>query len=1035
MNNIKEKRNYFIMILSISILLSGCGSSTDNNENKVAKSTSITGKVIDGEISGATIFLDLNSDGILNTNEPQAKSTNDGTFILNITSEQEEHKNYKNKTAPLLAYGGTDIRTDEVFEDYMSSMLEGNSSINITPLTTLIQQSVADELDENVTLSTEELKNKIDEIKSNLSKLLDIEKELLTKDPIALAKEGDVTLLNHSLQIHKSAKVMKKAMAQDVKDLKISILSSYRALAKEFKNLKTASIEDGNTALTQVIDTCLDTNNIFNASLISSIKRESKSLVNDINDFWKNKNKIWINADLTTELKDIEVNVVDIDRTSNSSTDTTAPTTPTVTNVPTITKTDTTTIEINGEIGSKVFINGVENVTIGDTGVVFLNLDTSGEYGTKNFEISLKDSSNNISSVLSIAIERESIKRADAIKLLRQASFISDENSISYIIENGYESWIDKQLNTIGDLDNTNDDKYGYLESLLRFLHKTNSTRYPESIIADPYANLEEYPDSTRFQIFSKSIWWQKALENEDQLRQRVTYALSQLLVVSKESPAGGALNMRGEALAHYYDILAKNAFGNYRDLLKEVTLSPAMPYYLTFIGSSKENSTTGTAPDENYARELMQLFTIGLYELNLDGTKKLGENSNPIPTYTQEDVSQLAKVFTGWDWQSRKVQGDSGFYHTGYGSTNYYAHSLVVPIKFTSEYHDFGEKLVLGQSIAAGLSGEADIDRVIDILMSNPNMAPLVSKHLIMRMVTSNPTPAYVKRVSSVFNNNGQGVKGDLRATVRAILIDPEARGLYSVDNFGKVEEFTLATTHFFSNFNIKPLPYFTFFMRSTPTLTSRFENTYWFSPTTQFFPQGALMANSVFNFYSPEFIPSDTYFASNNLVSPEMQIRTNNNLIGFSKMFFTLLNYEKYRMLNIGLYNSSNATTMTEWVDNENPNSSGFKNLYLDLTDVYEYFETQIEGDTNGDFLNINSSVSGHKAELGAVGVEATERLIDYIYNRMVGGEMPNDYKTELLAHLKTITLHNKVYKAEKIIRTIIRAIATSPLYMVLK
>lgn len=625
--------------------------------------------------------------------------------------------------------------------------------------------------------------------------------------------------------------------------------------------------------------------------------------------------------------------------------------------------------------------------------------------------------------------------RAKAIKLLRQASFVSNEGNISYIIDNGYESWIDNQLSIVGDLDNNTDTKYGYLESLLRFLNTTDPTRYPTSIITDPYNNLEEYPDSSRLAIFSNSIWWQKALHNEDQLRQRVAYALSQLLVVSKESPAGGALNMRGEALAHYYDILVEYSFGNYHDLLKEITLSPAMPYYLTFIGSSKENNVTGTAPDENYARELMQLFTIGLYELNIDGTKKLGSGGNPIPTYTQDDVSELAKVFTGWDWQSRKVKGDQGFYHTSYGSTNYYAHSLVVPVKFNSDYHEYSAKTVLGETISAGLDGEADIDRVIEILMTNPNMAPHVSRHLIMRLVTSNPTPNYIQRVAQVFNNNGQGVKGDLKATVRAILMDPEARGINQVANFGKVEEFTLVTTHFLSTFNVKPLPFFTFSMKSTPGVSSRFENTYWFNPTTQFYPQSALKADSVFNFYSPEFVPSDSYFANNSLVSPEMEIRTNNSMIGFSKMFFVLFNYEKYRMINLGLYNPSNATTMLEWTTNANPTSGGFKHLYLDLTDLYEYFEMQVDGDNDGDFLNLNSTQTGHKQETGTIGVEATSKLVDYLYNRMIGGTMPADYKSELMNHLESINSHDKPKKAEKIIRTIIRIIATSPLYMVIK
>ncbi|MCH9813264.1 MAG: DUF1800 domain-containing protein [Epsilonproteobacteria bacterium] len=629
-------------------------------------------------------------------------------------------------------------------------------------------------------------------------------------------------------------------------------------------------------------------------------------------------------------------------------------------------------------------------------------------------------------------------KRTQAIRLLRQASFTSKEADITYIMEHGRDKWVEEQFKKVGDFNNTEDDKYTYLETMMRFLHTANPQRYPESIITDAENSLEEYPDPDRFNILSNSIWWEKALENEDQLRQRVAYALSQLLVISIDSPAGAVLKLRAEALAYYYDFLVKHAFGNYKDLLKDITMSPAMCYYLTFIGSSKENNETGTAPDENYARELMQLFTIGLYELKNNGTKKLDANGNPIPTYTQNDVSELSKVFTGWDWQSRKVKGDKGFSKTRYGGTSAYAHTLIKPIEFNADYHDFGSKTFLGKTIPANLSAETEIDKVIEILMNNKNIGPHVSRHLIMRLVTSNPTPGYIKRVTKVFNDNGEGVKGDLKATIRAILTDSEATRDNTPNHFGKVEEYTVALTHFFSTFNVKPLPHFTFtgkVDKETEAIPRKIENTYWFSPASQFYPQLPLTADSVFNFYSPEFVPSDTYMAANNLVAPEMEIRTNNSLIGFSNLFYTLFNYEKYRMLNLGLYNPSKATTMEAWTENADPKHTGFKNIYIDLTDVYEYFEMQLDQDTNGDFANLNSTERGKRKETGTQGEAAIDKLIDYLSIRMLGHPLPQDYKNELQAHLKLITGAKQKIKAEKIIRTAIRGIVTSPLYMVTK
>ena len=227
--------------------------------------------------------------------------------------------------------------------------------------------------------------------------------------------------------------------------------------------------------------------------------------------------------------------------------------TPQLTTTPTETFSDTVSVEVNGKKNSRVFVNGVDVAIIEEDGNVIIDLNTSGADGNKDFEITLHDNANHISKTLSFSLEKTAITRKDAIKLLRQAAFVSDESHIDYIMQNGEEAWIDKQLNTIGDLDET-DDKYGYLESMTRFLHENNPTKYPNSLFTDPFSAYPEDKDSLRLSIFNRSIWWQKAFHNEDQLRQRVAYALSQLLVVGKDG--SNHLGFRGEAAAHYYDIL-----------------------------------------------------------------------------------------------------------------------------------------------------------------------------------------------------------------------------------------------------------------------------------------------------------------------------------------------------------------------------------------------------------------------------------------------------------------------------------------------
>jgi uncharacterized protein (DUF1800 family) len=628
--------------------------------------------------------------------------------------------------------------------------------------------------------------------------------------------------------------------------------------------------------------------------------------------------------------------------------------------------------------------------------------------------------------------EIEEITRKDAIKFLRQAAFRTTEDDINYIINNGYEAWIDNQYSLVSELDDENDNNYGYLETTLRILNSYNPEFYPTQVISDPTLIDETIIDGKRLDLFKNSVFWDKALNSQNQLRQRVAYALSQILVVSNDSPAGKAPTSRGETMITYYDKLYRHSFGNYRDLLFDVTRSSAMGYFLTYIGSSKY------APDENYARELTQLFTVGLYELNLDGTKKLDSNGNPIPSYDQQHVTDLSHVFTGWALDNK--QGDE----LNFGANGKSDGSWVSDLRFISQKHSVGVNLDLigDATMTTSEDGIADINTALNILFANHNVAPFISRHLIMRLVTSNPTPQYIQRVATIFNDNGNGVKGDLKAVVKAILLDPEARGDSEVSNFGKVDEMLVAYSHFMSHFKAKPAPRMVINTRiSKGVLENRdVNNIYWIDPQKEF-GQAPLGAPTVFNFYSNEFIPSDEYFALNSVVSPELELQNIPNLIGFSNLVESVLTLrEKYYILELTTLqkgSGANGTyeSMEEWANNVTLGIGG-QGLYLDLSEEYNIFEKALDNENiaNNDFANLSDGSGENENQTRAVNA-----LIEHLDNKLFGNAMSQEYKDALLAHVNSFDYsandRNRASRMKAIVPTIIRAIVTSPLFMVLK
>lgn len=414
-----------------------------------------------------------------------------------------------------------------------------------------------------------------------------------------------------------------------------------------------------------------------------------------------------------------------------------------------------------------------------------------------------------------------------ASRLLAQGSFGATDAEINYATRYGYGAWVDRQFT----LPQTS--HVSYMNGL--------KARLPAGTSLNQGHFLESF--------------WKQAVTGEDQLRQRVAFGLSQIFVVSF---VDGAVFNYPRGVASYYDMLGTHAFGNFRDLLEAVTLHPMMGLYLGTWRNEKESGTR--IPDQNYARELMQLFTIGLYELNPDGTRKLVDG-RPVESYTNEDIVGLSRVLTGWGFA-----GPDKSDHRFHGG-NPWVDRDIAPMQQYPKFHSSLEKSFLGLHLAGGSSGEADLKAALDRLFVHPNTAPFFSRLLIQRLVTSNPSPAYIARVASVFADNGKGVRGDMKAVIRAILLDPVAR--QSGDTTMRVREPVLRYANWMRTFNAKSTSG-RFLVGVTDDVTTSIGQT-------------AMRSPSVFNFYRPNYVPSNSASARVGLAAPEMQIVSDASVVGY--------------------------------------------------------------------------------------------------------------------------------------------------------
>lgn len=428
-----------------------------------------------------------------------------------------------------------------------------------------------------------------------------------------------------------------------------------------------------------------------------------------------------------------------------------------------------------------------------------------------------------------------SISDTEAARFLAQASVGSTRSDIVQVQSLGYSAWLDAQ-----------------------FAMPASTSRW-DWLVSKGFNDISFRSSQAGFDASA----WRKLIISPDTLRQRITLALSEMIVVSVTGLVGGG--WRAFAAAGFMDLLEANCFGNYRNLLQVVSTSPAMGEYLTYRGNAKFNASTGALPDENYARELMQLFTIGLLQLNQDGSLKLN-NGVPIETYSQDDISGLARIFTGWDFD---------FASSGANTPDFIRRSMTqVPSR-----HETGASSFLGKTVAAGLSGADALTAALDIIFAHPNVAPFVSMQLIQRLVTSNPSSAYVGRVAAVFNNDGKGVKGNLQAVIRAILLDDEARNVRNLSNpqFGKVREPMLRFLAWARAFNA-----------NSASDSWAIGDT---SDPAKRLGQSPLRSSSVFNFFRPGYVPPNTSIASAALVAPEFQITNESSVVGYVNYMQTVV------------------------------------------------------------------------------------------------------------------------------------------------
>jgi uncharacterized protein (DUF1800 family) len=513
--------------------------------------------------------------------------------------------------------------------------------------------------------------------------------------------------------------------------------------------------------------------------------------------------------------------------------------------------------------GASVLVNGTPvsgTVTVGGTQIT-ATVDPT-ESGNNFMDLQVRNPSPGPANSSDLIVDLQSttppaMSLTDASRFLQQATFGATDAEIHNVSQNGYQSWLTQQFAIPQTLMEPGVEQAVILNSL-----------NPPCAASDVKCNAALFVQNNQDENYVENAFWQNSLSAPDELRQRVQHALSEIFVISGTNAS--VQNMpRGEA--SYYDMLGKDAFGNFRTLLQDVTLNPMMGQWLNMLGNDKGNATTD--PDENYAREVMQLFTIGLYQLNPDGSLKVDGSGNPIPTYSNTDVMGMAAVFTGFSWQIPGDTTEAGWSNccqyvgTGFGEE-------LLPMVSYPDHHSTVEKDFLGVTIPASTNADPDGDlkTALDTLFNHPNLPPFFCRQLIEHLVTSNPSPAYINRVAQVFIDDGTGTRGNMQAVITAILTDSEARTTSAAvanPQYGKVRESLLRYTEWARAFSAQ----------------SR-NGGYWLGSTEDpIYGLGEMTLRSptVFNWFAPGYVPPGTSIAAAGLVGPEFQMTNVTTVVGY--------------------------------------------------------------------------------------------------------------------------------------------------------
>jgi len=453
---------------------------------------------------------------------------------------------------------------------------------------------------------------------------------------------------------------------------------------------------------------------------------------------------------------------------------------------------------------------------------------SSGQNGESDFRAALREIESATGATLADGqvLAQRMPTRSEAVRFLQKASFGPTKDSIAEFCALGYNGWIENQLQVP--------------ETLTRTTMFSNGLSFSSELM--------------------RSGWWRNANVAQDQLRQRVAYALSQILVVNMQ--AGNVVGDNSMTQAVFYDIFIEKAFSPYREILEDVTYSSVMGHYLSHLKNRKSDPSINRYPDENFAREIMQLFTIGLWELNPNGVPKIDSSWERIPTYDNSTITEMAKVFTGMSvTRANNGQTATSFFDSPRGNDYRY------PMKVWDDEHEPGGKTLLNGVVLDGTqSGEEEVQAALDMLAAHPNIAPFVGRLLIQRFTSANPSPAYIARVSDAWGAQENGMTGNLDKVIEAILLDPETLDLGTYSPFrGKVREPIIRLLNVFRAFNF-----------------SDANGRYWvdtYSINSEF-GQFPTLAPSVFNFYLPDYSPAGE-LRGNGVVNPELQLSTATQMI----------------------------------------------------------------------------------------------------------------------------------------------------------